>query len=94
MEQYRDRPAHLEKIAYQQRLLQEDVVHIRAQISRVSTVRLSNTCECVWDTQRRLVGGAIGGRLIVMAGMELIEQSQTEFHVFDTIPYIPFQPLQ
>lgn len=47
MEQYRDRPAHLEKIAYQQRLLQEDVVHIRAQISRVSTVRLSNTCECV-----------------------------------------------
>ncbi|XP_045063767.1 pleckstrin homology domain-containing family A member 7-like isoform X3 [Coregonus clupeaformis] len=37
MEQYRDQAAHLEKIAYQQRLLQEDVVHIRAQISRVST---------------------------------------------------------
>ena len=38
MEQYRDQPAHAEKIAYQQRLLQEDVVHIRAEISQVSTV--------------------------------------------------------
>ena len=40
MEQYQDQPAHAEKIAYQQRLLQEDVVHIRAEISQVSTVRL------------------------------------------------------
>ena len=38
MEQYQDQPAHAEKIAYQQRLLQEDVVHIRADISQVSTV--------------------------------------------------------
>lgn len=38
MEQYRDQPAHAEKIAYQQKLLQEDVVHIRAEISQVSTV--------------------------------------------------------
>ncbi|XP_061669748.1 pleckstrin homology domain-containing family A member 7 isoform X4 [Syngnathoides biaculeatus] len=37
MEQYRDQPAHTEKIAYQQKLLQEDVVHIRAEISKVST---------------------------------------------------------
>ncbi|XP_061607105.1 pleckstrin homology domain-containing family A member 7 isoform X7 [Phyllopteryx taeniolatus] len=37
MEQYRDQPAHVEKIAYQQKLLQEDVVHIRAEISKVST---------------------------------------------------------
>ncbi|KAG7271142.1 hypothetical protein CRUP_017765 [Coryphaenoides rupestris] len=37
MEQYQDQPAHAEKIAYQQRLLQEDVVHIRADISQVST---------------------------------------------------------
>ncbi|XP_077443590.1 pleckstrin homology domain-containing family A member 7 isoform X4 [Stigmatopora argus] len=37
MEQYRDQQAHMEKIAYQQKLLQEDVVHIRAEISRVST---------------------------------------------------------
>lgn len=40
MEQYRNQPAHAEKIAYQQKLLQEDVVHIRAEISQVSTVRL------------------------------------------------------
>ncbi|KAL0967963.1 hypothetical protein UPYG_G00260400 [Umbra pygmaea] len=37
MELYRDQPAHVEKISYQQRLLQEDVVHIRAEISRVCT---------------------------------------------------------
>ncbi|XP_058993232.1 pleckstrin homology domain-containing family A member 7 isoform X3 [Mustela lutreola] len=37
MEQYRDQPQHLEKIAHQQRLLQEDLVHIRAEISREST---------------------------------------------------------
>lgn len=39
MEQYRDQPQHLEKIAYQQRLLQEDLVHIRAELFRESTVR-------------------------------------------------------
>lgn len=37
MEQYRDQPQHAEKIAYQQRLLQEDLVHIRAELSREST---------------------------------------------------------
>lgn len=37
MEQFHDQPAHAEKIACQQKLLQEDVVHIRAQISWVST---------------------------------------------------------
>uniref|UniRef100_A0A8C2SEE3 Pleckstrin homology domain containing A7 n=1 Tax=Capra hircus TaxID=9925 RepID=A0A8C2SEE3_CAPHI len=42
MEQYRDQPQHLEKIAYQQRLLQEDLVHIRAELSRESTVRRWN----------------------------------------------------
>ncbi|CAK6954504.1 pleckstrin homology domain-containing family A member 7-like isoform X1 [Scomber scombrus] len=37
MEQYHEQPAHAHKIAYQQRLLQEDLVNIRAQISRLST---------------------------------------------------------
>ncbi|XP_059564980.1 pleckstrin homology domain-containing family A member 7 isoform X6 [Myotis daubentonii] len=37
MEQYRDQPQHLDKIACQQRLLQEDLVHIRAELSREST---------------------------------------------------------
>ncbi|XP_041795814.1 pleckstrin homology domain-containing family A member 7-like isoform X4 [Chelmon rostratus] len=37
MEQYKEQPAHTHKIAYQQRLLQEDLVTIRAQISRLST---------------------------------------------------------
>ncbi|XP_033620004.1 pleckstrin homology domain-containing family A member 7 isoform X3 [Fukomys damarensis] len=42
MEQYRDQPQHLEKISYQQRLLQEDLVHIRAELSREST-EMENT---------------------------------------------------
>ncbi|XP_064423346.1 pleckstrin homology domain-containing family A member 7 isoform X4 [Latimeria chalumnae] len=37
MEHYKDQPQHTEKIAYQQRLLQEDLVQIRAEISKVST---------------------------------------------------------
>ncbi|XP_008851753.1 pleckstrin homology domain-containing family A member 7 isoform X2 [Nannospalax galili] len=37
MEQYRDQPQHLEKITCQQRLLQEDLVHIRAELCREST---------------------------------------------------------
>lgn len=41
MEEYRDQPTHAEKISYQQKLLQEDVVRIRAGISQVSTVRAS-----------------------------------------------------
>ncbi|XP_053093873.1 pleckstrin homology domain-containing family A member 7 isoform X5 [Pangasianodon hypophthalmus] len=49
MEQYRDQPPHAEKIAYQQRLLQEDVVHIRADISQVST-----EMEKAWTEYSRL----------------------------------------
>ncbi|XP_075884987.1 pleckstrin homology domain-containing family A member 7-like isoform X3 [Nelusetta ayraudi] len=36
MEQYKEQPGHAHKIAHQQRLLQEDLVSIRAQISRRS----------------------------------------------------------
>ncbi|KAK2853985.1 hypothetical protein Q5P01_006646 [Channa striata] len=49
MEQYRDQLAHAEKIAYQQKLLQEDVVHIRAEISQVST-----EMENAWNEYNRL----------------------------------------
>ncbi|XP_078271083.1 pleckstrin homology domain-containing family A member 7 isoform X2 [Rhinoraja longicauda] len=37
LEQYKGQPNHTEKIAYQQRLLQEDLVHIRAAISKACT---------------------------------------------------------
>lgn len=47
MEQYQEQPAHAHKIAYQQRLLQEDLVTIRAQISRVSTVYMHGRHGCV-----------------------------------------------
>ncbi|XP_072236740.1 pleckstrin homology domain-containing family A member 7 isoform X1 [Leuresthes tenuis] len=49
MEEYKDQPAHAEKIAYQQKLLQEDVVHIRAEISQVST-----EMENAWNEYSRL----------------------------------------
>nr|XP_046250290.1 pleckstrin homology domain-containing family A member 7-like isoform X3 [Scatophagus argus] len=49
MEQYQEQPAHAQKIAYQQRLLQEDLVTIRAQISRVST-----EMALAWDEYNRL----------------------------------------
>ncbi|XP_066043723.1 pleckstrin homology domain-containing family A member 7 isoform X4 [Chamaea fasciata] len=37
MDQYKDQPQHADKISYQQRLLQEDLIYIRAEISKVST---------------------------------------------------------
>ncbi|CAN9498934.1 unnamed protein product [Ophioblennius macclurei] len=49
MEQYQEQPAHAHKIAYQQRLLQEDLVTIRAQISRLST-----EMERAWEEYGRL----------------------------------------
>ncbi|KAM8876680.1 pleckstrin homology domain-containing family A member 7 isoform 3-T3 [Synchiropus picturatus] len=49
MEQYREQPSHAEKIAYQQKLLQEDVVHIRAEISKAST-----EMENAWNEYSRL----------------------------------------
>ncbi|XP_029009353.1 pleckstrin homology domain-containing family A member 7-like isoform X3 [Betta splendens] len=45
MEKYQEQPAHAHKIAYQQRLLQEDLVTIRAQISRLSTEMASAWAE-------------------------------------------------
>ncbi|XP_037835957.1 pleckstrin homology domain-containing family A member 7 isoform X5 [Kryptolebias marmoratus] len=49
MEEYQDQPTHAEKIAYQQKLLQEDVVHIRAEISQVST-----EMENAWNEYKQL----------------------------------------
>ncbi|GAA6215298.1 pleckstrin homology domain-containing family A member 7 isoform X4 [Lates japonicus] len=49
MEQFQEQPTHVHKIAYQQRLLQEDLVTIRAQISRLSTEMAQ-----AWDEYIRL----------------------------------------
>uniref|UniRef100_A0A8C7M5E5 Pleckstrin homology domain containing, family A member 7a n=1 Tax=Oncorhynchus kisutch TaxID=8019 RepID=A0A8C7M5E5_ONCKI len=73
MEQYRDRPAHLEKIAYQQRLLQEDVVHIRAQISRVST-EMSRA----WEEYSRLESSVEQLRTALQTTMNYTTTSQRE----------------
>lgn len=61
MEQFQEQPAHAQKIAYQQRLLQEDLVTIRAQISCLSTVSVClvrmfycsiSLCQCLWRNLR------------------------------------------
>ncbi|KAI7814470.1 putative pleckstrin homology domain-containing family A member 7 [Triplophysa rosa] len=56
MEQYQDQPAHAEKIAYQQKLLREDVVHIRADISQVSTQEKSQLRKELWRIEDVLAG--------------------------------------
>ncbi|KAM4630473.1 pleckstrin homology domain-containing family A member 7 [Polymixia lowei] len=73
MEQYRDQPAHAEKIAYQQRLLQEDVVHIRAEISQVST-----EMENAWNEYSRLERDVDWLRSALQGHMNRSDLSQQE----------------
>ncbi|XP_019742460.1 pleckstrin homology domain-containing family A member 7 [Hippocampus comes] len=73
MEQYRDQPAHIEKIAYQQKLLQEDVVHIRAEISKVST-----EMENAWKEYIRLEKDVDWLRAALQGHMTRTDLSQQE----------------
>ncbi|CAG5957554.1 unnamed protein product [Menidia menidia] len=65
MEQYQEQPAHAHKIAYQQRLLQEDLVTIRAQISRLSTEMAK-----AWEEYGRLERSVEQLRTALQAHME------------------------
>ncbi|XP_063053717.1 pleckstrin homology domain-containing family A member 7-like isoform X3 [Engraulis encrasicolus] len=62
MEQYKEQPSHADKIACQQRLLQEDVVHIRAEISWATSemerswLEYCRQEECVLQLQEALQG--------------------------------------
>ncbi|XP_037615604.1 pleckstrin homology domain-containing family A member 7 isoform X4 [Sebastes umbrosus] len=73
MEQYRDQPAHAEKIAYQQKLLQEDVVHIRAEISQVST-----EMENAWNEYSRLERDVDWLKSALQGQMNRIDLTQQE----------------
>ncbi|CAJ1055957.1 Hypothetical predicted protein [Xyrichtys novacula] len=64
MEQYQEQPAHASKIAYQQRLLQEDLVTIRAQISRLSTEMAH-----AWEEYIRLERSVEQLRMVLQAHM-------------------------
>ncbi|XP_074533086.1 pleckstrin homology domain-containing family A member 7-like isoform X3 [Halichoeres trimaculatus] len=64
MEKYQEQPAHASKIAYQQRLLQEDLVTIRAQISRLSTEMAH-----AWDEYSLLERSVEQLRLVLQAHM-------------------------
>ncbi|XP_027886897.1 pleckstrin homology domain-containing family A member 7-like isoform X10 [Xiphophorus couchianus] len=73
MEQYQEQPAHVHKIANQQRLLQEDLVTIRAQISRVSTEMAR-----AWEEYSRLEQSVELLRLALQAHMTHSDTSQQE----------------
>nr|XP_029524425.1 pleckstrin homology domain-containing family A member 7-like isoform X6 [Oncorhynchus nerka] len=73
MELYRDQAAHLEKIAYQQRLLQEDVVHIRAEISSASTEMAR-----AWEDYSRLESSVEQLRAVLEAHMNHSATHQQE----------------
>ncbi|XP_047241933.1 pleckstrin homology domain-containing family A member 7-like isoform X3 [Girardinichthys multiradiatus] len=73
MEQYQEQPAHVHKIAYQQRLLQEDLVTIRAQISCVST-EMANA----WEEYNRLEQSVEQLGLALQAHMTRSDTSQQE----------------
>ncbi|XP_070828239.1 pleckstrin homology domain-containing family A member 7 isoform X7 [Chaetodon trifascialis] len=73
MEQYKEQPAHAHKIAYQQRLLQEDLVTIRAQISRLST-----EMALAWEEYSRLERSVEQLRTALQAHMNHSATSQQE----------------
>ncbi|XP_035858588.1 pleckstrin homology domain-containing family A member 7-like isoform X2 [Sander lucioperca] len=73
MEQYLEQPAHAHKIAYQQRLLQEDLVSIRAQISRLSTEMAH-----AWEEYSRLERSMEQLRMSLQAHMNHSATSQQE----------------
>ncbi|XP_006782446.1 pleckstrin homology domain-containing family A member 7-like isoform X6 [Neolamprologus brichardi] len=73
MEQYQEQPGHAHKIAYQQRLLQEDLVTIRAQISRISTEMAH-----AWEEYSRLENSVEQLRLALQAQMNHSATSQQE----------------
>ncbi|XP_034735242.1 pleckstrin homology domain-containing family A member 7-like isoform X5 [Etheostoma cragini] len=73
MEQYLDQPAHAHKIAYQQRLLQEDLVSIRAQISRLSTEMAH-----AWEEYNRLERSMEQLRMALQAHMNHSATPQQE----------------
>ncbi|XP_069821088.1 pleckstrin homology domain-containing family A member 7 isoform X2 [Dendropsophus ebraccatus] len=71
MDQYKDQPQHTEKISYQQRLLQEDLVQIRAEMSKVST-----DMENSWNEYLRLEGDVSQLRQLLQEQMNRSPSSQ------------------
>ncbi|XP_040190424.1 pleckstrin homology domain-containing family A member 7 isoform X3 [Rana temporaria] len=71
MDQYKDQPQHTEKISYQQRLLQEDLVQIRAEMSKVST-----DMENSWNEYLRLESDVIRLRQMLQEQMNRSPSSQ------------------
>ncbi|XP_028287405.1 pleckstrin homology domain-containing family A member 7-like isoform X3 [Parambassis ranga] len=73
MEKYQEQPTHAHKIAYQQRLLQEDLVTIRAQISCLSTEMAH-----AWEEYSRLEKAVEQLRMALQAHMNHSATPQQE----------------
>uniref|UniRef100_A0A1A7YSB1 Pleckstrin homology domain containing, family A member 7a n=1 Tax=Iconisemion striatum TaxID=60296 RepID=A0A1A7YSB1_9TELE len=73
MEQYQEQPTHVHKIAYQQRLLQEDLVSVRAQMSRLSTEMAH-----AWEEYNRLEASVEKLRTVLQAHMNHSDTAQPE----------------
>uniref|UniRef100_A0A1A8NY06 Pleckstrin homology domain containing, family A member 7a n=1 Tax=Nothobranchius rachovii TaxID=451742 RepID=A0A1A8NY06_9TELE len=73
MEQYQEQPTHVHKIAYQQRLLQEDLVSVRAQMSQLSTEMAH-----AWEEYSRLETSVEQLRTVLQAHMNHSDTPQPE----------------
>uniref|UniRef100_A0A1A8HFB9 Pleckstrin homology domain containing, family A member 7a n=1 Tax=Nothobranchius korthausae TaxID=1143690 RepID=A0A1A8HFB9_9TELE len=73
MEQYQEQPTHVHKIAYQQRLLQEDLVSVRAQMSQLSTEMAH-----AWEEYNRLETSVEQLRTVLQAHMNHGDTPQPE----------------
>uniref|UniRef100_A0A1A8U8M0 Pleckstrin homology domain containing, family A member 7a n=1 Tax=Nothobranchius furzeri TaxID=105023 RepID=A0A1A8U8M0_NOTFU len=73
MEQYQEQPTHVHKIAYQQRLLQEDLVSVRAQMSQLSTEMAH-----AWEEYNRLEMSVEQLRTVLQAHMNHSDTPQPE----------------
>uniref|UniRef100_A0A1A8MEV0 Pleckstrin homology domain containing, family A member 7a n=1 Tax=Nothobranchius pienaari TaxID=704102 RepID=A0A1A8MEV0_9TELE len=73
MEQYQEQPTHVHKIAYQQRLLQEDLVSVRAQMSQLSTEMAH-----AWEEYSRLEMSVEQLRTVLQAHMNHSDTPQPE----------------
>ncbi|XP_048462865.1 pleckstrin homology domain-containing family A member 7 [Rhincodon typus] len=73
LDQYKGQPTHTEKIAYQQRLLQEDLVQIRAEISKVCT-----ELEKAWKEYEQTENGVNQLKEAILGYMKTAPSSQDQ----------------
>ncbi|XP_067849980.1 pleckstrin homology domain-containing family A member 7 isoform X3 [Heptranchias perlo] len=76
LDQYKGQSAHTEKIAYQQRLLQEDLVQIRAEISKVCT-----ELEIAWKEYEQTENDVNQLKEAILEHMKTVPSPQDQEHI-------------